>query len=187
MHPDLQALVDEFEAAEARLHQLKGRFPESAWGRRPPAGGWSAAECVAHLNLTSEAYLPLIDGALAEARRLGPRAPRRLRKDFVGWLIWQSSRPGGRMKVQTAPAFVPTSDLPLDRLVAEFNRLQAAQIERTRAADGLPIHRVKITSVFNDRVRYSTYSALSILAVHQHRHLEQAERALVAVGDGSAR
>ena len=186
MHPNLQALVDEFEAAGVRLHQVKGRFPESAFSRRPPAGGWSAAECVAHLNLTAEAYLPLIDEALAAARRLDAGAPRRLRKDLFGWLIWQSSRPGGRMKVQTTPAFVPTSELPLDGLVAEFNRIQDELIERTRAADGLPIHRVKITSVFNDRVRYSTYSALSILAVHQHRHLEQAERALAAVGDGTA-
>lgn len=182
MHPALQTLVDQFDAAQRRLHQLRGDFADELWARRPPAGGWSAAECVAHLNLTAEAYLPLLDRALDEARSLGGGMPRRLRKDFFGWLIWKSSAPTGGMKVSTTPSFVPAADLPIDELVADFDRLQREQVERTRAADGLPIHRVKITSVFNERVRYSTYSALSILAVHQHRHLAQAERALAAAG-----
>ena len=33
-----------------------------------------AAECVAHLNLTSEAYLPVIDDGLGRAERLPPGA-----------------------------------------------------------------------------------------------------------------
>jgi hypothetical protein len=42
---------------------------------------------------------------------------------------------------------------------------------------------VRITSPFNERVRYNVYSALTILAVHQHRHLWQAEQA-AAVSQG---
>jgi hypothetical protein len=44
-------------------------------------------------------------------------------------------------------------------------------------AEGLPLHRVKIVSPFNARVRYNLFSALSILPRHQHRHLWQAELA----------
>jgi hypothetical protein len=48
-------------------------------------------------------------------------------------------------------------------------------------ADGLPLTAVKIQSAFNAKVRYNVFSALSILSVHQHRHLGQAERAAAAV------
>ena len=61
--------------------------------------------------------------------------------------------------------------------MAEFDRLQAEQIALTRASEGLPIDRVKMSSPFNASVRYSILSALSILPRHQHRHLWQAEQA----------
>jgi hypothetical protein len=46
-----------------------------------------------------------------------------------------------------------------------------------RAADGLPIDAVKITSPVDARARYNVFAALSIMARHQHRHLWQAEQA----------
>jgi hypothetical protein len=81
------------------------------------------------------------------------------------------------IKAKTIAAFVPTSDRPAEEVMAEFDRLQTEQIALTRAADGLPIDSVKMASPFNAKVRYNIFSALSILARHQHRHLWQAEQA----------
>ena len=68
LHPQLQAIVSEFEQALARLHALAAELPEPAWTWRPAPKRWSVGECIAHLNLTSAAYLP----------RSAPRsAPRR--------------------------------------------------------------------------------------------------------------
>ena len=44
-----------------------------------------------------------------------------------------------------------------------------------READGLPIDRVRLTSPFQPRTRYSVFDALAILPRHAHRHLRQAE------------
>jgi hypothetical protein len=41
----------------------------------------------------------------------------------------------------------------------------------------LPIDDVKIVSPFGGRMKYGAYSAMVIVARHQHRHLEQAEAA----------
>jgi hypothetical protein len=180
-HPQIRALAADLESATARMRGLIGSTDEAGLHRRPADGGWSAAECIAHLNLTTAAYLPLLDEALARAREMGGGMPRTLRRDLVGWLIWKSSSPSGRVKVKTTPRVVPTADGAAAELAAEFERLQNELSARLEAADGLPIHRIKVESVFDPRARYSLYSVFTILPAHQHRHLLQAER---AVGSG---
>ena len=121
--------------------------------------------------------LPLLRPGLEDARRLQRSAGGRYRRDVIGWLLWRTISSPGRFKTKTIPAFVPSGDRPAEELVREFERLQAEQIAVARAADGLPIDRVKMTSPFDARVRYNIFSGLSILARHQHRHLWQAEQA----------
>ena len=77
---------------------------------RPAPESWSPAECVAHLNLTAMAMLPLIRQGLDEARRLQRSSGARYRRDIVGWLLWRSISTPGRFKTKTIPAFVPSGD-----------------------------------------------------------------------------
>jgi DinB superfamily len=177
VHPQLEAVAAELEAARARVHAIDRRLSSEAWQRRPSAGQWSAAECVVHLNLTAEAMLPRFRAGLEEARRIGQVTPARYRRDVVGWLIWKSVQPGGRIKTKTVASFVPTADRPPREIIAGFDRLHEDLIEVTRQSDGLAVDRVKVQSPFNERVRYNLYSALTITATHDHRHLLQAERA----------
>ncbi len=123
--------------------------------------------------------LPRFRAALDEARRLGPTKGGTYRRDLIGWLIWKSLTPGNRVKTSTVKAFMPTRNRPGAELVAEFDRLHRELIDLTRQADGWPIDRVKLTSPFNARVRYNLYTGLTINTTHDHRHLLQAERALV--------
>jgi hypothetical protein len=178
MHAQLAEIIEEFEAATEHLRRLEAGYTNEEWLRRPVEGGWSAAECVAHLNLTSEAYIGLLDEGLRRARELHQQAPPRFRRDVVGWLIWRSVRPEARMRAKTSPGFIPVAADDKVKLRADFERRQREQIAFVRAADGLPIHLVKIGSPFAERVRYSLYSGFTILPAHQHRHLAQAQRAL---------
>jgi hypothetical protein len=177
VHAQLEEIVAEFESASVRLRDLHHKLDPAAWNGRPAPESWSPAECVAHLNLTAVAMLPLLHQSLDEARRLQRAPGARYRRDIMGWLLWRATSAPGRFKSKTIPAFVPSSDRPIAEIMAEFDRLQADQIALTRQADGLPIDRVKIVSPFNASIRYNVFSALSILSRHQHRHLWQAERA----------
>ncbi|MHB1298728.1 MAG: VOC family protein [Gemmatimonadaceae bacterium] len=96
MHPQLVSLTSEFQQAQERLDRLAVRLPHEQWSRRPAPERWSVGECVAHLNLTARAFLPLLDVALEQARALGGAAPRRYRHDPLGWLLWLSSGPPAR-------------------------------------------------------------------------------------------
>ena len=176
MHPQLQALADEFHFATARLHALVGAVPAERWPVRRDPVRWSVAECVAHLNLTGAAY----EGILSEAFSRFPQAASpftgRYRRDLLGWLLWRTMPPPLKRRYQTVAQFIPESTAPVPQLVADFERLQAMQLGFLAAADGLPLTKVKVTSPFSAKVRYNLYSCFSILPAHQHRHLWQAEQ-----------
>jgi hypothetical protein len=173
--PQLQAIIQDFEAAQQRLHKLAERVSAEIWNQRPTPGRWSIAECVAHLNLTSKAFVPLIQDALERAPRTGPN-PRRFRRDLTGWLLWKTAGPPVRFRVKTTAGFVPMQTSSREELIAEFDRLQVDQITCVRNAEGYALDRARITSPFDARFRYNLYSCFTILPRHQHRHIWQAEQ-----------
>jgi hypothetical protein len=177
MNAQLQEVVDELGRAQQRLHALAASTPDDRWSARPGEGRWSAGECVAHLNLTSAAMIPLLRTALEEARALGEPAPGRYRRDLKGWLLWLGSGAKVRIPVKTSAPFVPGGSAPKEETLAEFDRLQEQQVNLVRESDGLPLGKVKVVSPFDARVSYNAYAGFTILSVHQLRHLDQAERA----------
>lgn len=181
MHRQLADIEDQLTLALARFQRLTAATGEDAWSARVDPLAWSVAECVAHLNLTSSVYVPLLRRALDEARALGVPAPRRYRRSLLGFVISATTGPLPRLghsrlgRVRTAPAFVPKGDRPKAELVRDFESLQREQLAIAREADGLPLHRVRVQSAFVETMSYDAYSALLILPRHQHRHLQQAE------------
>ena len=180
MHRQLTALLEEYRTATVRLHSLQSMVSDAHWTERPAPGRWSVAECVAHLNLTSEAMLPRMQAALGAAQSLGG-APLHYRRDPAGWLLSVLLAPPVRMKLPSTTPFIPQSLTPPAELVADFERFQAAFAQCLREADGHPIDRVHIASPFNASMKYNLYSALMIVPRHQHRHLWQAEQAWAAL------
>jgi hypothetical protein len=183
MQKQLAAIVGSLETAQARLRRLSDRVSEKEWAKRPGPERWSAAGCVEHLNITSAAYLPLLRDALALAREMGGEPRKKYRRDPFGWFMSVMMGPLHHLgkarvgRVKTMPAFVPKGGKTRETLLSDFVRLQAELLTLARAADGLPIDQVKIVSPFGGRVKYNAYSALMIVARHEHRHLQQAEEA----------
>jgi hypothetical protein len=177
----LSAVVESFEAAQSRLRALTDKISDKGWKKRPDANRWSASDCVEHLNLTSRAYLPLLRDATAHAREIGGPPTKHYKRDSLGWFMSKMIGPMrhlGKFKlvrVKTTPSFVPKGGQSRTQLLSEFVRLQADLITLIRSADGLPLDEVRIVSPFGGRMKYTAYSALVIVASHQHRHIEQAE------------
>ncbi len=182
MHIELTSILDQFDAVQARVHRLADNLTEMRWAERADPARWSVAECVAHLNLTGRAYLPLLWEALEEASNRDEPPPARYRRDPLGWMLSLAMGPVPRIgrfrlgAVRTIPEFVPARGLPRAQVVAEFDRIQEEQAGIVREADGNPINRVWVISPFDRRLRYNLYSTFVILPKHQRRHVVQAER-----------
>ena len=176
MHPQLTSVIQELDAARSRLHALAATIDEPEWSRRPDRDRWSVAECVAHLDLTGEAFLPLIDEALGRAYAKGGGMQRRMRRSIAGWLLWRMQAPPPRFRVKTTKRFEPKGDLSKAELIERFDAVHDGLISRIHRADGYPIDRVRLVSPFDARVKYDVWASFTIIARHEQRHLWQAER-----------
>jgi hypothetical protein len=180
MKRQLSQIVRQLEAAEERVGRLGEVIPDAVWTQRNDPKRWSVSECIAHLNLTTEAYLPRISQAIAEARQLPP-ATGAYKRDTLGAMFSAMVGPLPRIgrfrigRVKTTAKFVPTGDQPKNVSLAEFKRLQTGLSDLVRESDGFAIDKVRITSPFGEKIRYTCYSAFVILARHQMRHLDQAD------------
>jgi hypothetical protein len=166
------ALVEAQRQADA----LASSLSDAEWATRPPGGGWAAAECIAHLTLTTNAYIPMLDEAAAAVPR-GSRPPaafrRGLRAAFLEWIL----EPPSRARSKTLPAFVPTANAPRADAIAAFGESQRTLLAWIDDNATAALDRMIIPSPFNRSFRYNAYAALRILAAHQRRHLWQAARA----------
>ena len=155
MHPQLQMLVNDLDEALDRLHRLASQHGEAAWDERPEPGGWSASECVAHLNLTSKAYLRLLHdqdlpwesrshllgtAAVAMRRLLIDRARERQAQKRGGGMTPVELDEGMAAAADTAAAEVLALDQALGRLEAVDARL--ARVVELRFFGGLTVEEV---------------------------------------------
>ena len=177
--PDLKApYVD----ARDRLVALTDGLSYEGFNRKPSPKGWSAGECVVHLNTMAKGYLPRLEEAAAR------EAPRGTPPFRYGWVSRQfikavtpGSRPlptGGAMK---PPASEPdVSSIDMDRALERFLDDTDRYLAVVDAAAGLDLARIKVQSPFLSVLTLPLGAAVEAMGLHSLRHVLQAERAVAA-------
>lgn len=174
-----QGVADQVRTLIRRAHELVEGVTAADFNRRPAGGGWSAAQCLEHLNQTARLYLPAITEAIEQARRKGVRGVagegRTLRGRFVAW----SQEPPVRLRTRTWPALEPPAHSldPAD-VLADFEALHEELIVRINESGTLDRKAVRVPSMLNPRVTLSLGDWFQVLAAHGRRHIWQAGRAL---------
>ena len=177
LYPQLVEIRQELEEATARLRRFVAACGDEAWARKPSAKGWSPAECILHLNMTSEMALPILRDGIREARRQNRVSTGPYRIDFVGRLLLRFTEPPYRLWAPSPASFVPSGIEPAATVLAKFEELQRQLLDVVEAANGLALTRIKIAWPVYVRLKYNMFSSLKIIPAHQRRHLWQAEQA----------
>jgi DinB superfamily len=169
------------EQLRENLRQAQLMFESQTTGQlqhHPAQGRWSAAECIAHLNLSNRAYLPLLDSAIEQFRekKLSSTGPFRL--NWNARLLKYWLEPPSRLKLPTGAGFLPLEVKDPAVTLEEFQSIGKLLEEKLNSARGFALDRVKIISPFAANMNYSVYSAFVLIAAHNRRHLWQAEQAL---------
>lgn len=176
--PQLAQVKEELALARERARLLCKGLDEARWACRPSPARWSVGECLMHLNITSEQFIPLLDQAIRDgrARKVEGRPPHRL--GLLSWALLKYMEPPYRMKTKTAPGFEPGRLEPMAATLDRFDYLQQEVQARIDRSAGLALDRLTLISPFDRRVKYNLYAAFRLIAAHQRRHLWQAERTL---------
>jgi hypothetical protein len=181
--------IDEVEAelneATERARRLVSSTEPRLFTVRPHLSDWSASECIAHLSISTEEFLPVLREAVQRARESKLKGESKPSMDLFGRLMRWFLEPPVRRKLTTTARFVPKAVRAKAEALNEFVSRQNELIAVLRSAADIPMSKVKVVSPFDKRVKYNLYSAFRIIAAHERRHLWQAEQAVAALREAA--
>jgi hypothetical protein len=184
MQVGMSSLPSQLAVIESEIWHASSRacrIAEAASDRqmaRPGPGKWCAAECLQHLVLTTDAFLPRFQQGFEELREKGLHGEGPFRMEWTARLLRFILEPPARLKTGTGAAFQPVPIEDPQAVLPAFLASQGRLMEALSEGAGLALDRVKMESPFSSRVKYNLYSAFVLVAVHERRHLWQAEEAL---------
>jgi hypothetical protein len=174
-------LAGQIAAASDQARKLGQEFSPRELSEPPSPGGWSAADNLMHLTLSSQALIPRMSKTLGKLATAERRSERPSRPDWLGRLYARALEPPVRLKVRAPRPFVPPLGTPVADALSAFLAEQGGLRALVDQSVGLDLAARKVPSPISRYVRYNVCAAFHILLAHQRRHLWQARRAALAV------
>jgi hypothetical protein len=174
----LAGLLEEFAAVATDARRAFGELTGAQLNWKPSQKEWSVGQCFEHLIKTNEQFLPVLDGVALGGRensaweRLSPLS------GLFGRVMVRSLRPDSARKFKAPAKLAPSASSVDEKIVERFVEHQSRLTEAARAAGRADLGRVVVTSPVARLVTYSLLDACRIVAVHERRHLAQAERVM---------
>ena len=172
--PELLDFRAELEAASARARSLCDGLGEAALGWRPASKSWSIAECLRHLDITTEVFLPGVDEALERARSRGTLGGGPYRLGRWGRLLVWYVEPPPPIRLPAPAPLRPTLDGPASDALPRFLASQETLAAKLPELEGIDLQRTTYVSPIARYIRMSLLAFLRVHTAHERRHLWQA-------------
>jgi hypothetical protein len=167
-------LISELDAADQRAKELaKGLTPlQLNWN--PSPGAWSVGQCLEHLRITNEMYLPAITASLShrplfKVEDITPGW-------FGRWFIRSFIEPSSKTKRARAPNKIAPGARVDPHVLDLFLASNKATRQLVGRASDYDVNRIRFKNPFLPLLRFTVGTGLEIVSGHQRRHLLQAER-----------
>ncbi len=151
------------------------QLPDEQLNQRSGPDKWSALECVEHLNLYGDYYLPELSKALERAR---PAKREEFTCGWLGYYFAQSMIP--RERLNTMKTFKNMNPLgsTLDRhVLATFRDQQNSLLQLLGKAAKLDLSGPRIPITISRLIRLKPGDTFRFLIHHNWRHIVQARKA----------
>ena len=173
-------LLDELDLADQRATTLAKALTPQQLNWKPTDREWSVGQCLDHLCVASDVYMPPIASSLT-GQPAG--AVTEITPGWFGrWFIRSYIDPSPATKRANAPkAIVPASQVDSSVLERFLSGNQMMR-ELVRRAANHDVNRIRFVNPFISVIRFSVGTGLEIIVRHQRRHLLQAERVKARAG-----
>lgn len=173
----IDRFIDQATRLDERVHMGFADVPFDELTHRPEPASWSAAECLGHIVITFERYVPALEKIFE--RPIAQTEDIDVKKGFLGNWFAQQMDPERGKRMRTFSVFEPVDVGPdvLDRYHAYHDTL----LDYVRRSPDVDWTKMMVTSPVNKFVRFRLGDAYTIFLHHDERHVLQAERALEAV------
>lgn len=169
---------------ERRAKDLFGSLDHERFNWSPREDSWSIGQCLDHLVRANDPYFRIFESVATGTKRttVWERLP--LLPRLFGAAVFNTVRPEMKRKARAPRIFQPRKErVPID-ILNVFCLQQRKLVEAMVSLEGVDLDKTVVTSPVAPFITYSLWHAVSIIAAHEERHLQQAERVLRAMTDG---
>jgi hypothetical protein len=167
-------LICQLNEADERAGKLVDGISAEQLNWRPAEGAWSVGQCLDHLCVTNDVYLP----PLAEA--LEGKAKGTVEEIRPGWFGRLFLKKVIEPSAESIRAKAPKKIVPASRVDGSvMERFLAGNQELRKLigrASEYDVNRIRFKNPFIPVIRFTVGTGFAIVMRHQHRHLLQAER-----------
>jgi hypothetical protein len=173
----MSEVISEFEKISDDARRTFGTFSAERINWKPNAESWSVGQCFEHLIITNNLYFPIIQKVIDGKHRNNFFSKIPFAADLIGVLMKNSLNPEQKRKMKTFKIFEPaaSSNVP-ETVIYDFAENQQKLIEMIEAVEDFDIDKIKIPEPLSIALNIRLSNAFEILAMHEKRHFQQAER-----------
>ena len=175
MDAAVEGLLTQLLAIDQDLPGLVNGLSTTQFNWHPSPDRWSIGQCVEHLNITTERYLPVLRQAQADARAKGRLGSGPFALGFFEHWFRRTMEPPPRRRMRARAGFAVTAQLDPVATLERFQALNRQFGECIRQADGIDLGAVKVRSQFGP-ISWTMNGTFLLLLAHQRRHIWQARQ-----------
>ena len=173
-------LMAEWDASDQRATALVKPLSVQQLNWKPSPGQWSVGQCLEHLCVANELYVPAIASALVDPPR---GAVQDITPGWFGrWFIRSYIAPSSETRRGRAPRKIVPSVAVDATILDRFLRSNQAARDVARRASDFDVNRTRFKNPFIPVIWFTVGTGLEIVSKHEQRHLLQAERVREAPG-----
>jgi len=170
---ELRDYYEQFANIKEDAQELTAVLTGPQFNWRPSPKQWSICECLTHLNVTDERDLPAMDSEIDRGRAAGITGHGPFQYSFMSRRMVRSMEPPPKFRFKAPKVFLPVSDQPKDKVMAEFLSIHDRMMELVTKSNGLDLAKITVPSPIK-LIRFSLGQRFALLAAHDRRHLYQA-------------
>ena len=167
-------LIEELIANDQQAISLASGLTATQLNWRPREDTWSVGQCLHHLYVTNQVYLPPIEKAL-RGRRGKP--VQEITPGWLGrWFIDNVIEPSPQSRKRRAPGKIVPAQRVEASILDDFLRSNVTVRDLVRKASAYDVNRIRFQNPFVPVIFFTVGTGLEVVSRHERRHLLQAER-----------
>jgi len=180
------SVVSDLEQISGDVRAAFGGLDSEQLNRKADEQSWSVAQCLDHLITINSLYFPIF-----ETLRSGKPVNTFLEKysplsGFFGRYLIKAMMPENPKKIKTSPKAYPSSSEIGSDIVDRFEDHNGKLADHIGGISPEVDLNTIITSPLAGFVTYSLDDCLTMLVVHEQRHVLQAKRVVTDLGSGQS-
>jgi len=170
-----QRLIAEWDASDARASAVVTSLGADELNWKPDPNAWSIGQCLEHLCIANEVYLPAIASALEKPTRSATQ--QEITPGWFGrWFIRNYIAPSPATRRGRAPRKITPHSHVDTAILDRFLHTNARARELAQRARDCNVNSVRFRNPFIPIIYFTIGTGLEITSKHEQRHLLQAER-----------